>query len=202
MAERRFLIHIGALILATACSPAPEAIPAPGPGPTPVPQPMPSAPLPPRPVPPAMSPAPWAGARLAADAVPAVFLAEWRKAENRATCAPIAPASLGEGAGASPRAATFSGGWAVAYDRPGLRSAFGVAGTGSRAADPAYDAWPHRRAWADGSGAGYGPEGGTGPNQLAYLRIQGQDCLYNVWSRLGRAHLEHLLDNLRFVTVS
>jgi hypothetical protein len=89
----------------------------------------------------------------------------------------------------------------VAYDQPRLRSAFGVAGTGSRATDPSYDAWPHRRAWADGSTAGYGPEGGTGPNQLAYLRIQGQDCLYNVWSRLGQAHLEQLLESLRFVDV-
>ncbi len=54
---------------------------------------------------------------------------------------------------------------------------------------------------ADGSSAGYGPEGGTGPSDLAYLRIQGQECLYNVWSRLGRAHLEHLLESLRFVAV-
>ena len=54
-------------------------------------------------------------------------------------------------------------------------------------------------ATADGSTAGYGPEGGTGPAQLAYLRIAGQGCLYNVWSRLGRAHLEQLLGALRFV---
>jgi hypothetical protein len=159
------------------------------------------APAPPPPAPAVLPAAPWAGERLAAGAVPAPFAAEWRKAENRAGCALIAAASLGEGAGATPRAAYFGGGWAVAYDRPGLRSAFGVAGTGSRASDPAYDGWPHRREWADGSGAGYGPEGGTGPNQLAYLRIAGQDCLYNVWSNLGRAHLEHLLDSLRFVTV-
>lgn len=40
-----------------------------------------------------------------------------------------------------------------------------------------------------------------GPNQLAYLRIPGQDCLYNVWSALGRMHLEQLLAALRFVRV-
>jgi hypothetical protein len=83
-----------------------------------------------------------------------------------------------------------------------VRSAFGVAGTGVDAADPSYSEWPYSRVWNDGSSAGYGPEGGTGPNQLAYLRIAGQDCLYNVWSRLGRDHLEDLLENLRFVDQS
>ena len=53
--------------------------------------------------------------------------------------------------------------------------------------------------WADGSRAGYGPEGGQGPNQLAYLTISGRDCLYNVWSRIGIEHLEQLLAELRFV---
>lgn len=201
MSKRRLFVHIGMLLLAAACAPAAEAPPAPVPAPAPAPQPAPAPAPPVSPAPPALATAPWAGGRLSAGEVPAVFAAEWRKAPNRATCALVAPSSLGEGAGATARAATFSGGWAVAYDRPGLRSAFGVAGTGSRAADPAYDDWPHRRAWADGGTAGYGPEGGTGPNQLAYLRIPGQDCLYNVWSRLGRAHLEHLLDHLRFVAV-
>jgi len=48
---------------------------------------------------------------------------------------------------------------------------------------------------------GYGREGGTGPNWLAYVRIPGQDCLYNVWSRRGQAHLEELLAELRFVAI-
>jgi hypothetical protein len=200
MSKRRLFVHAGMLLLPAACAPAAEAPPAPVPPPvstSPAPTPPPAAPPPS----PALAKAPWAGARLSAGQIPAAFATEWRKADNRATCALVAPASVGEGAGATARAATFSGGWAVAYDRPGLRSAFGVAGTGSRASDPAYDDWPHRRAWADGGAAGYGPEGGTGPNQLAYLRIPGQDCLYNVWSRLGRAHLEHLLESLRFVAV-
>lgn len=149
--------------------------------------------------PPSLQPAPWSRASLRWDQVPAAYRREWQKAANRAACAAIAPQSLGEGAGATPRAATFSGGWAVAYDTPGVRSAFGVAGTGSKAADPAYGDWPFVRRWADGSSAEYGPEGGSGPNQLAYLRIAGQQCLYNVWSRLGRDHLEYLLDQLRFV---
>jgi hypothetical protein len=197
----------GTLLLLAACAPAAREAPAPTAPPPPAapaptqPPPAPTQPPPAPPAPPAATLAPWSGERLAAGAVPAVFATEWRKAANRATCALIAPASLGAGTGATPRGATFSGGWAVAYDRPGLRSAFGVAGTGSRAADPSYDDWPHRRTWPDGSSTGYGPEGGTGPNQLAYLRIQGQDCLYNVWSRLGVAHLEQLLESLRFVAV-
>jgi hypothetical protein len=144
-------------------------------------------------------PAPWSLDTLPADSVPAVYLTEWRKAENRETCAPVAPIALGDGEGATARAATFSGGWAVAYDLPGVRSAFGVAGTGTSSHDPTYDAWPEQLAWDDGSYAGYGPEGGTGPDLLAYLRIEGQDCLYNIWSKLSIEHLEQLLHRLRFV---
>jgi hypothetical protein len=143
---------------------------------------------------------PWRAASLERSAVPDIHFTVWSKAENRATCAPVAFASLGDGTGATPRAATFSGGWGVAYDLPDRRSAFGIAGTGVKAAEPSYDAWPFKREWADGSSVGYGPEGGgAGPKQLAYLRIAGQDCLYNVWSNLGRAHLEHLLGALRFI---
>lgn len=143
--------------------------------------------------------APWSAAPLPRSEVPAVYLSEWSAADNRETCALIAPRSLGEHERAAPRAARFAGGWGLAYDLPQLRSAFGVAGTGVGAAEPTYDDWPHHRRWADGSSAGYGPEGGTGPNELAYLRIAGQGCLYNVWSMLGREHLESLLDELRFV---
>lgn len=146
------------------------------------------------------APAPWREAALSRSEIPPVYASEWQKAENRATCALIAPRSVGTaGAAATPRAATFSGGWAVAYDLPGQRSAFGVAGAGVRAGEPSYDDWPYVQQWSDGSKVEYGPEGGTGPNQLAYLRISGQDCLYNVWSRLGREHLELLIAELRLV---
>lgn len=126
------------------------------------------------------------------------YLTAWNRADNRERCALVAfdPNVTGN---AASRIATFSGGWGVAFDRPGERSAFGVAGTGVNAADPTYDDWPHRIEWADGSIAEYGLEGGTGPNHLAYLRIAGQDCLYNVWSRSGRAHLEQLLGSLEHV---
>ena len=107
--------------------------------------------------------APWALESIDASAVPGVYLGEWREAENRASCALIAPIEV-DPADATPRAATFSGGWAVAYDVPGQRSAFGIAGTGSTLEGDVYDAWPHRVEWSDGSAAGYGPEGGSGPS--------------------------------------
>jgi hypothetical protein len=148
-----------------------------------------------------------------------VFATEWSRAENRSTCAAIAPDSLGtEGEGAAARRANFSGGWAVAWDKPGLpgtdasgmpcatcgRGAFGVAGTGSIGDTPPQvkaltNNWPNVREWADGSRAGFGPEGGRGPKQLAYLYIEGQGCLYNVWSSVGPEHLDLLLSHLRFV---
>jgi hypothetical protein len=144
--------------------------------------------------------APWRATPLARTAVPTVYAEQWTKAENRDTCALVAFRTLGaQGVSAKPRAANFSGGWAVAYDLPDLRSAFGIAGAGVKADDPSYDKWPYVIEWGDGSKVEYGPEGGSGPNQLAYLRIEGQDCLYNVWSRLGKEHLEELIRELRFV---
>lgn len=144
---------------------------------------------------------PWGSNAVGAAAVPSVYRTEWLKAENRATCALIAITDNGVTRGATPRAATFGGGWGVAYDLAGQRSAFGVAGSGVNASEPSYDEWPFKRTWSDGSRVGYGPEGGTGPglNQLAYLRIAGQGCLYNIWSRLGREHLESMMNAIRFV---
>ena len=177
----RTLLLLLAALLSGCSQPAPDAEPDPPP---------PSLPL-----------APWEAPPLSSADVPAVYVDQWRQAENRDSCAILAPRSLGQRQGATPRAATFSGGWAVAYDLPDVRSAFGVAGAGVRAADPSYSDWPYRQQWRDGSTVGYGPEGGTGPNQLAYLRIPGQGCLYNIWSRLAREHLELLIRELRWVEI-
>ena len=164
---------------------------------------------PPKPV------APWTGEKLSSADIPPTFMTEWKKAENRKWCALVAPADVGTiGEGARARRANFAGGWAVAFDKsngPGSdrggsfcercgRSAYGIAGTGVEAdsGGPEYQ-WELHREWSDGSSAGYGLEGGTGPKYLAYLRIHGQGCLYNVWSHLGREHLEFLLEQLRFV---
>ena len=90
----------------------------------------------------------------------------------------------------------------MAYDTPTVRSAFGIAGSGSRAGNPDQYRFPHHLAWSDGSWASYGLEGGTGPKHLAYLTVAGQDCLYNVWSTRGRKHLERLLASLRMVDMN
>lgn len=149
----------------------------------------------------------------------AVVRSQWAKAANRASCAPLALRSDAK-AGGTPRPATFSGGWAVAFDQPDRRSAYGVAGSGLTPDDRADFAvlvdrlaaqWPYTRRWDKGdnlpagSAVGYGLEGardyapgssGFGQQSLAYLRIPGQACLYNVWSKLGRDHLELLLSEL------
>lgn len=152
----------------------------------------------------------------------AVALTEWRKAENRRACAPLAFATTRSGGG-QPRHAYFGGGWGVAFDRAELRSAFGVAGAGLLPGDgdgidsqrrELVRAWPYVRVLPRlqrQALAGYGIEGakpltaadgdGRGLNLLAYVRVPGQRCLYNVWSKLGRTHLELLLDSMRVVEV-
>ena len=156
----------------------------------------------------------------------ATVLAEWRKAENRASCAPLAflpdPLTAARFPRGTVRRAYFGGGWAVAFDLPDERSAYGVAGVGLLPRDDDAPAqkrrelarqWPYVRELAQPGGqgrpgfAGYGMEGamayppgnpqGLGANSLAYVTVDGQTCLYNVWSRLGRSHLELLLDSLR-----
>lgn len=168
-----------------------------------------SAPPPASP-PQATEPLPKAAERLA--------VAQWRKAENRESCAPLAFTGTGDTA-ATARPATFAGGWAIAFDLPGLRSAYGVAGTGHVPGEAEVSAsqrrrlfgqWPLFRDLPDlpaPAFAGYGYEGEqaydeaaaarAGGRHLAYVRIGGQACDYNVWSHLGRAHLETLLANLR-----
>lgn len=149
---------------------------------------------------------------------PGLIRAEWVKSDDRQSCAPLAFTTDG-GAPAKARRADFSGGWGVAFDTPRLRSAYGLAGPGVLPGDDAPPAaqaerlgaqWPHFTTLAGlpaPAFAGYGIEGardfpadnpdGRGLNAVAYVRVGGQRCTYNVWSRLGRAHLEALLDSLR-----
>lgn len=141
--------------------------------------------------------------------------AEWMNADNKEICPPIAFADAGDADGTE-RHAEFSGGWGVAFDLPGLRSAYGIAGTGltdepdmAKARTALASQWSLFRdivTLPQPAFAGYGQEGarayasdnpdGTGVNSLAYVRMAGAPCLYNVWSRLGRAHLELLLGSL------
>lgn len=143
--------------------------------------------------------APLDSAPVAAGAVPAVYLVEWKKAKNRARCAPLALVGGEKRPGVKVRRADFSDGWAVAYDLPGQRSAYGVAGTGLDIDGKGYR-FPNSLNFADGSNAHYGLTGGTGPGYLAYVEVAGQRCLYNVWSNVGgQEQLEELLRSLRLV---
>lgn len=163
--------------------------------------------------------APTASARVARPQIVSqdLIYREWSKSAVRWQCAPLAFTVRGK-LQAKARRADFSDGWSVAYDLPGKRSAFGLAGTGIADADrvPAAERarrlaaqWPYTRRLPRLSQigiAGYGIEGaqpysaenpdGTGEDSLAYVYVGGQACLYNVWSKLGRRHLEQLLDGL------
>lgn len=155
-----------------------------------------------------------------------LVLAEWGRADNRAACFPLAFRSDG-GAGGTPSRATASGGWAVGFDQPDLRSAYGIAGVGllredrdsfTVKVDRLARQWPAIREWEAGenlpagTAAGYGPqesepaieptpEGSQASSQqwLAHLRIRGQQCRYEVWSKLGRDHLELLLGEIEVI---
>jgi len=154
----------------------------------------------------------------------AATLAEWRKAENRSTCAPLVLTD-DAAAGGKPRHAAMSGGWGVAFDLPNIRSAYGVAGAGVKIDDAAAWAervkkqWPYSRpiggrdgGLPGGSIAGYGLDGarpftednpdGRGERLGAYVVIPGQGCLYNLWSQLGRTHMETMIDHLSLRTGS
>jgi len=175
----------------------------------------------PAPVPtdlPPPSPAAKVPAEPQATAAERMVLAQWRKAANRKSCAPLSFATTDEFEG-TPRPANFAGGWAIAFDLPGMRSAYGLAGTGYSPATGGdskaqrqrlFNQWPLFRDLPElpfPAFAGYGYEGagsydeaaaaGAGRKHLAYVRVGGQACDYNVWTRMGRKHLETLLANLR-----
>lgn len=139
-----------------------------------------------------------------------LITAEWRKADNRATCAPLAFGPAAD-KGGIPRRAFFGGGWAVAFDLPERRSAYGIAGAGvlTKSRAELSEQWPYTATpprLPAGSFAGYGISGaesypfdipkGEGLNSGAYVRVEGQGCLYNLWSWLGRDHLEEMISTL------
>lgn len=165
-----------------------------------------------------IEPAPWMGPALDLSDVEQVLADQWNSAANRRWCSALFPADVGAvDTGARIRPANFSGGWAVAWDRdagPGRepsgdycsdcgRGAFGVAGAGLRASGDEASIGPETLVWADGSTGGFGPEGGpdapSGAPISMTLLVNGEGCVYNVWSFLGEEHLLSLTRQLRFV---
>jgi hypothetical protein len=211
---RSILLLAATAFALSACRSEPAAdAPAPA-ATTDTPPPAPSGPASPPPHLAPDAPPPPAPKPLAA----ALVRAEWARSKDRESCGPLAFTTDG-GAPATARRAEFSGGWGVAFDTAQVRSAYGLAGPGvidGDAAPPAAQAerlgaqWPHFTTLAGlpaPAFAGYGVEGaqpypadspdGRGLNSVAYVRVGSERCTYNVWSRLGRAHLEVLLDSLR-----
>jgi hypothetical protein len=141
----------------------------------------------------------WGGARIAAANAPTVAVQAWSRAPNRDRCALLVPATLAAGEGARPRAARERGGWRVSWDQPGRRDVFGIAGTAAEVAASEAPGLVLHREWSDGSRAVYGRQATEGDLYVAQLQVEGQGCVYQLWSHLGRDHLEHLLEHLQRV---
>ncbi len=159
--------------------------------------------------------APWSAPPMSANEAPRQILAAWENAENRDTCAPIATRTLGRAMGARARQSELSGGWLVEFDHPGLpgidrqghecdtcgRSVFGIAGTGI-APDALLDAESDvlSPSYSDGSHAEIEVTDADGESVASVtFTVNGQGCVYEVWSLLGAEHLDELVAGLRFV---
>jgi hypothetical protein len=162
-----------------------------------------------------LPPAPWSAAPIAASEAPRQLLSAWENAENRDSCRPLATRSLGRATGARARTSELSGGWLVEFDRPGLpgidrqgnecdtcgRSVFGIAGTSMQPdALLGPDGDTLAPSYSDGSHAQVEVTDADGESVASVtFTVNGQDCVYEVWSLLGPDHLAELVDGLRFV---
>jgi hypothetical protein len=162
-----------------------------------------------------LPPPPWSAPAMSASDAPRQILTAWQNAENRDSCAPLATRSLGLASGARARTSELSGGWLVEFDRPGLpgidrqgnecdtcgRSVVGIAGT-SIAPDALLgpDADALAPSYSDGSHAEIEVTDGDGESVASVtFTVQGQGCVYEVWSLLGADHLAEVVAGLRFV---
>lgn len=150
----------------------------------------------------AMPTAPWTNLTIKDSQTEAIYRKEWAKSKSKSLCPILAlPRTAGAHiSGHRVRRADFSSGWGVAYDLPDMRSAYGVANTGTIKSKDISFHWPYNMTYQDGSIAGYGHEGGNPSAQwLAYLVIPQNNCFYNVWSGVSKEHLEHVISDLRKV---
>lgn len=158
----------------------------------------------------ALPAAPWSEAPLELIHAPAPLLRAWAEAENRGWCAPLAPAAAES---AHARTVPLDGGFGVVFDAPGQpgvtddgevcatcgTGSFGMAGTMMTPAELAEDTGTLDPSYADGSYASVVEDGGVAS---ATFTVAGQDCVYQVWSFQGEAHLRALLEGMRRVDVS
>lgn len=159
---------------------------------------------------------PWNAPALPSNQAPAAISQAWKADQDRSGCAPIGFAAT-DLPGATAHVAPFGdNGWGVGFDKPGEpgnatsgqysptggHSVFGVACSGLPDIVHSFADWPHHIVWSDGSRADYGPQGFTGPVWIAFVHIRGQTNLYQIWSALGRQHLQYLLSQLRYVNTN
>lgn len=161
-----------------------------------------------------LPPAPWSNTPIVATHVSGRALDAWAHADNRSWCAPLLPAQLGAGEGASLRDAEVYGGWSIEFDKRGLpgigrdgevcascgRAVFGIVGTamGPDEAIAAENPSP-MASYRDGSHAVVSAAEGDDQAATATLVVEGQGCVYQVWSFLGESHVRELVESLRHV---
>lgn len=161
-----------------------------------------------------LPPAPWSAAPVDADGENAALVAAWSQADNSSFCAPLSLSSDAIG-DANARVSSLAGGWLIEFDQsgaPGVRAngstcsrcgrgAFGIAGTGM-SPDEVFDLDEEQDVtptFSDGSAVQLAEvEEGVAS---ATVTVQGQGCVYQVWSFLGQDHLDALLAHMRFVRV-
>lgn len=161
----------------------------------------------------ASDPAPWSDPPIAAGRARDVAVAIWGEAANREQARLVIPADTLLPEGGQPRPANFGeGGWAVAWDSPGLP---GVATDGTPCDDcgrgvmgiAAVDLIPNPSfirsspvvlEWSDGGLMGYGGPP-SGSQWIANFIVPGQRSTYQLWSYIGDDHLDYLITQLRFV---
>ena len=146
--------------------------------------------------------APWTNLTISNNETDNVYRQQWMQAESKSLCPILAlpRTSAAHLTNAKVRRAEFAGGWGVAYDLPNIRSAYGVANTGTIDPKDLSYSWPCNISYSDGSTVGYGHEGGDPKAKwLAYLVTAQNNCFYNVWSAQGKSHLEQIIADLRQV---
>jgi hypothetical protein len=144
-------------------------------------------------------------------AVPPEYAQAWDRARNRAGCALLFPLDGGpgmEGAKATSERTPEDNGWDIFLSNgAGTVEVLGLFDKATRLnASP--ETPTYTRTWPDGSLAKYAPDVGRAapgtydPNSSpfeAVLMIPDQNCAYRVYDTLGKAHLEHIFDRLRFM---
>lgn len=164
-------------------------------------------------VPPLGDPPPWSQPPIDGGPARAVALAIWQESGNRDRARLLLPADTLLTPETTTRPARIDEGWAVAWDSPGLpgltargercstcgRGVMGIAAIDLIPNPSRVRASPVVMEWNDGGLAGLGnlPDEGR---WIADILLPGQQASYQLWTYVGRDHLDYLVSQLRYVT--